>query len=102
MVDAGDSAPDFTVPVAGGEAYNDIGQFTLSEALAEGPVVLAFVPAAFTSACTEELCAFRDGLARFVDLDAGGTVTFRQDYDTGDPDIDLAGIEAAVAAARSS
>jgi len=159
MVQSGDSAPDFTVPMAGGEAYNDLAQFTLSEALTDGPVVLAFVPAAFTSACTEELCSFRDSIARFRNLDAqvyglsvdlpfaqnvwireqgltvpmlsdwdhevihaydavlpdmygsievasrtvfvvdtDGTVTFRADYDTGDPDIDFEAIESAVAA----
>jgi peroxiredoxin len=70
MVQAGDRAPGFTVPEAGGEAYNDLGPFTLSEALGEGPVVLAFVPAAFTSACTEELCTFRDAMALFNDRDA--------------------------------
>ena len=70
MVDVGDAAPDFTVPLAGGEAYNDVEAFTLSEALGDGPVVLAFVPAAFTSGCTEELCTFRDGIAAFESLDA--------------------------------
>jgi peroxiredoxin len=70
MVQVGDSAPEFSVPMAGGETYNDLDSFTLSEALTEGPVVLAFVPAAFTSACTEELCSFRDSMARFRDLDA--------------------------------
>jgi peroxiredoxin len=70
MVREGEQAPDFTVPMAGGEAYNDLEEFTLSEVLGDGPVVLAFVPAAFTSACTEELCAFRDSLARFEELDA--------------------------------
>ena len=68
MVQVGEAAPDFTVPMAGGDAYNDL--VTLSEALAAGPVVLAFVPAAFTSACTDELCTFRDSMARFRGLDA--------------------------------
>ncbi|MFT4921581.1 MAG: hypothetical protein ACI8XM_000784 [Haloarculaceae archaeon] len=31
MVEVGESAPDFTVPKAGGAAYNDVEQFTLSE-----------------------------------------------------------------------
>jgi len=70
MVQVGEQAPEFTVPKAGGEAYNDLEPFTLSEALCDGPVVLAFVPAAFTSACTEELCTFRDAIARFDSLDA--------------------------------
>ncbi len=70
MVEVGEQAPDFTVPLAGGEAYNDVESFTLSEAIGDGPVVLAFVPAAFTSGCTEELCTFRDGITAFEDIDA--------------------------------
>lgn len=69
-VDVGDRAPDFTVPLAGGDAYNDVEEFTLSEALGDGPVVLAFFPAAFTSGCTTEMCTFRDELAGFEALDA--------------------------------
>lgn len=34
------------------------------------PVVLAFFPGAFTSTCTKEMCAFRDGLAKFNALNA--------------------------------
>ncbi|WP_331232752.1 redoxin domain-containing protein [Natronorarus salvus] len=70
MVEEGDRAPDFTAPRAGGRAYNDIEPFTLSEALGGGPVVLAFYPAAFTSGCTEEMCAFRDSMEAFEELDA--------------------------------
>lgn len=70
MPEVGDPAPDFTVPKAGGDAYDDIEPFTLSEAFPEGPVVLAFFPAAFTGGCTEELCTFRDELGSFDALDA--------------------------------
>jgi peroxiredoxin len=70
MLDVGDTAPDFTVPIAGGEVYNDIEEFTLSEALGDGPIVLAFIPAAFTSSCTEEMCTFRDSIHRFDAVDA--------------------------------
>lgn len=70
MIDVGDRAPAFTLPRAGGEAYNDIEPFALTSALGDGPVVLAFVPAAFTSGCTAELCTFRDSMGRFDDLDA--------------------------------
>jgi peroxiredoxin len=70
MVDIGDRAPDFTVPKAGGAAYNDLEPFTLSEALGSGPIVLAFYPAAFTGGCTEEMCAFRDSMTAFNELDA--------------------------------
>jgi len=70
MLDVGDTAPDFTVPIAGGEVYNDISEFTLSEAVGDGPIVLAFIPAAFTSNCTEEMCRFRDSIHRFNTFDA--------------------------------
>jgi peroxiredoxin len=35
---------------------------TLSAALKNGPVVLAFLPAAFSSVCTTEMCTFRDSI----------------------------------------
>ena len=70
MLDVGDSAPNFTLPMAGGDVYNDISELTLSNALADGPVVLAFFPAAFTSSCTEEMCTFRDSMQQFNALDA--------------------------------
>lgn len=66
MVDTGDAAPDFTVPLANG----DVETFTLSERLDEAPLVLAFFPAAFTNTCTSEMCAFRDRLSEFEDVDA--------------------------------
>lgn len=56
MVTEGDHAPDFTAPVATG----DVDQFTLSDGLEEGPVVLAFFPGAFTSVCSHEMAALRD------------------------------------------
>lgn len=69
MVSEGETAPDFTAPVATG----DIETVTLSKALAEeAPIVLAFFPAAFTSVCTHEMNTFED---RLGDLDsAGGTL----------------------------
>lgn len=70
MPQVGDTAPDFTVPIAGGDAYNDLDEFTLSEALGDGPIVLAFFPAAFTSGCTDEMCTFRDQMTVFRELDA--------------------------------
>jgi len=53
----GAKAPDFTLPNQDREAV------TLSEAVKKGPVVLAFVPAAFSGTCTKELCTFRDSMA---------------------------------------
>ncbi|MFB6107795.1 MAG: redoxin domain-containing protein [Haloplanus sp.] len=66
MVDVGDDAPDFTAPLANG----DVETVTLSESLDDGPVVLAFFPAAFTGVCTTEMCTFRDEMADFEDVDA--------------------------------
>jgi peroxiredoxin len=66
MVEQGDSAPEFTAPLANG----DVESISLSETLGDGPVVLAFFPGAFTSVCREEMCSFRDRLAEFEDVDA--------------------------------
>lgn len=70
MVSEGDRAPDFTVPLAGGNGYDDVSEFTLSEEIGDGPVVLAFVPGAFTGGCTEEMCTFGSELDAFEELDA--------------------------------
>jgi peroxiredoxin len=61
-----DDASDFTAPLANG----DIEEFSLSEELDDGPVVLAFFPGAFTSVCTTEMCAFEDQLSNFEDVGA--------------------------------
>ena len=68
MVSVGDKAPDFTAPLANG----DVDEVTLSEALADAPVVLAFFPGAFTSVCTHEMETFEERLAQFAG--AGATV----------------------------
>jgi peroxiredoxin len=64
MVSEGEQAPDFTAPLANG----DVDSFTLSDALEDGPVVLAFFPGAFTGVCSHEMNAFQDHLAEFDDL----------------------------------
>lgn len=67
MPETGDTAPDFTAPLATG----DVESITLSERLEDGaPIVLAFFPGAFTGVCTTEMCTFQDRLASFNDLDA--------------------------------
>lgn len=66
MVTTDDSAPDFTAPLANG----DVEEFTLSENLDDGPVVLAFFPGAFTGVCTDEMCTFQDNIANFEGVDA--------------------------------
>ena len=53
----GAKAPDFTLP------NEDREPVSLSAQLKNGPVVLAFFPAAFSSVCTTEMCTFRDSAA---------------------------------------
>ena len=54
MLQAGDKAPDFTLPDQDG---NDVSLHAL---LGDGPVVLYFYPADFTPGCTKEACSIRD------------------------------------------
>ena len=56
-VDVGAKAPDFTLP------NQDRENVKLSDQLKNGPVVLAFFPAAFSSVCQTEMCTFRDSTA---------------------------------------
>lgn len=62
MVETGEKAPDFTVPLADG----DIEPFTLSEHLGDGPIVLAFYPGAFTGTCTNEMQRFQEDLDSYA------------------------------------
>ena len=52
----GSKAPDFTLP------NQDRQPVTLSDELKNGPVVLAFFPAAFSGTCTKEMCTIRDSM----------------------------------------
>ena len=56
-LDVGSKAPDFTL------MDQDRKPVTLSSAIQNGPVVLAFFPAAFSSVCQNEMCTFRDSIA---------------------------------------
>ena len=56
-VDVGAKAPDFALP------NQDRESVRLSDKLKNGPVVLAFFPAAFSSVCQQEMCTFRDSMA---------------------------------------
>jgi peroxiredoxin len=56
-VEGGAKAPDFTL------LNQDRQPVTLSAVLQNGPVVLAFFPAAFSSTCQNEMCTFRDSIA---------------------------------------
>ena len=59
--------PNFTVPAAlGGKVF----QYTLSEQLAKGPVVLYFFPAAFSEGCSIEARQFAEAIGKFKALGA--------------------------------
>jgi peroxiredoxin len=66
-LDLGDAAPNFTVPAAlGGKVF----QYTLSEQLAKGPVVLYFFPAAFSDGCSIEAHQFAEAIEQYKALGA--------------------------------
>ena len=75
MVSTGEIAPDFTAPLANGA----VDSMTLSEAVGDGPVVLAFFPGAFTSTCRHEMSTFQTRLEEF---DAPGATVFGISIDT--------------------
>ena len=63
----GDKAPDFTADASlGGQTF----RFDLAEALKQGPVVMYFYPAAFTSGCTLEAHDFAEAIDRYKALGA--------------------------------
>ena len=72
-VDVGAKAPDFTL------ANQDRESVTLSDKLKNGPVVLAFFPAAFSSVCQQEMCTFRDSM---TDLNKSNAQVFGVSTDT--------------------
>lgn len=63
VVEVGGPAPDATLVNADRKAVR------VSE-LRGRPAVLLFFPGAFTGVCTREMCAIRDGMAKFNDLNA--------------------------------
>jgi peroxiredoxin len=63
QIEVGNKAPDFTLP------DTDLKTRSLKEFRGK-KVVLAFFVGAFTSVCTKEMCAFRDSMARLIDLKA--------------------------------
>ena len=62
-VDVGSTAPDFTL------TNQDRQPVTLSAQRGK-PVVLAFIPAAFSSVCAKEMCTFRDSMAQLAKANA--------------------------------
>ena len=66
-LDVGDKAPDFSTAAArAGKTF----QFSLSAALAKGPVVLYFFPAAFSEGCSIEAHNFAEAIGQFDALGA--------------------------------
>jgi peroxiredoxin len=63
----GATAPDFATEAA---LAGDVTPFKLSQALAQGPVVLYFYPKAFTTGCTIEAHAFAEATDGFKALGA--------------------------------
>jgi glutaredoxin-dependent peroxiredoxin len=59
----GEKAPEFTLPDTNSKPRS-LQEFQGQK------VVLAFFVGAFTSTCTKEMCAFRDSMARLIDLKA--------------------------------
>ncbi|MCX4703554.1 peroxiredoxin [Streptomyces sp. NBC_01352] len=63
-MEIGDKIEDFTLPDETGTPRS------LTDLLADGPVVLFFYPAALTPGCTAEACHFRDLAAEFAAVGA--------------------------------
>ena len=63
QIKVGDEAPQFTLP------DTNLKQRSLKQFLGK-KTVIAFFVGAFTSVCTKEMCAFRDSMARLIDLKA--------------------------------
>ena len=63
----GTTAPDFELTTIGNDGPELV---RLSEQTGDGPVVLLFVPMAFTSVCTDEFCSVTSELAEYEQLNA--------------------------------
>jgi peroxiredoxin Q/BCP len=57
-LEVGDTAPDFTADLVGPDG--EVRQVSLSELVAEKPVLLTFYTVDFSPDCIEEWCSFRD------------------------------------------
>ena len=77
-LDVGDRAPDFTTAAArAGKPF----QFSLSAALAKGPVVLYFFQAAFSEGCSIEAHSFAEAITQYESLGATVVGVSRDDID---------------------
>jgi thioredoxin-dependent peroxiredoxin len=78
-LDVGDPAPDFTAQAAkGGKVF----RYSLAEALAKGPVVLYFFPAAFSEGCSIEAHDFAEATPSYEAVGASVIGVSADDIDT--------------------
>lgn len=78
-LDIGDAVPKFTATAAlGGKVFS----YSLAEALAKGPVVVYFFPAADTTDCSIEAHAFAEAIDQFAALGATVIGISADDIDT--------------------
>lgn len=78
-LDIGDTVPKFSAPAAlAGKTFT----FSLAEALAKGPVVVYFFPAAFSIGCSIEAHAFADAIDQFAALGTTVIGVSTDDLDT--------------------
>jgi len=78
-LDIGDPVPKFTASAAlGGKVFS----YSLAEALAKGPVVVYFFPAADTADCSIEAHAFAEAIDKFTALGATVIGVSADDIDT--------------------
>ncbi len=66
-IPVGTQAPDFELTTIGADGPEVV---KLSEQLGDGPVLLLFVPMAFTGVCTQEFCSVTSELSEYGDLNA--------------------------------
>ena len=66
-LNVGQVAPEIRLPAA---TAGQVGDFVLSEALKQGPVVVYFFPAAFSYGCNREAHAFAEHIEEFKALGA--------------------------------
>lgn len=78
-LNVGERAPDFDAPAAlAGKAFG----FSLAGALAKGPVVVYFFPAAFTKGCSIEAHEFAEAMPKFESLGASVIGVSTDDIET--------------------
>ena len=92
MLDVGDKAPEFNLVREDGQVVS------LEDLLLDGPLVLYFYPADFTSVCTSEACEIRDrhkelravkaNVVGVSPQDASSHNRFRDKYDLPFPLLD--------------